>query len=54
MLSYLLASQDWLNGETDPVLDEILSICSQLEINPLDERLWSDLDLCGRELAGQR
>jgi hypothetical protein len=42
-IGYTLASQDWINGESEPILDDLLGIVSQLDINPNDERLWREL-----------
>jgi hypothetical protein len=49
-LSYILASQDWVDGESEPILDEMLGIVSQLDIDVSDIRNWQDLFLVSENL----
>lgn len=42
-ITYALASQDWIEGESKPALDELLGIVSQLVRNVGDASLWQVL-----------
>lgn len=49
-LSYLLASQDWIDNETEPILGEMFSIISQLDMDVSDSEDWRELFLISEKL----
>jgi hypothetical protein len=49
-ISTLLASNDWVNGEDEPVLDEMLGLAGQLDIDVNQPDVWQDLFKLADEL----
>ncbi len=48
-LVQVLASQDWIDGESEPILDDMLGVASMLDIDIENEENWRILI----ELSGQ-
>lgn len=42
-LSSLLASQSWIDGESEPALDELLGIVGQLDQDVAQPEVWQEL-----------
>lgn len=42
-ISTLLASQSWIDGESEPALDDILDVAGQLDIEVNQPEVWREL-----------
>lgn len=53
-ISTLLASNDWVNGEDGPILDEMLELAGQLDMNVCQPDVWRDLFKLADELKNTK
>lgn len=49
-MSTLLASQSWIDGESEPVLDDILGVLGPLDINVNQPEAWKELFEIAKEI----
>jgi hypothetical protein len=49
-ISTALASQSWIDGESEPVLDQMLAVVGQLDIDANQPEVWQELFDLSQEL----